>query len=147
MNNTNLIETGAKKMDKRQNKYYMLGQEYAAKYDNIRTAIWHMPDDQGWEMASDNTSSCWFSAGFFDKMPEWVETERYGEIPPNGKSKNHATGEIEKGVSTLYGIPKSRLWIYEMWYKNEKPIKIGGWNFGHTGSDGETLLIDCVKIG
>ena len=82
---------------------------------------------------------------------------RFGEIPANGKSKNHFTDEYEKGVS-----------VYEALERDEKisillpsltgsacvslsgvldrPMYIVDGELCGTGSDGEPLLKNCKIV-
>jgi len=136
-------------LTKRQQKWFDAGRAHAEKYSNDIFEIQHcMCSDCETLALTDNRSSYrWFMAGVANDMPEYIETTRFGAIPEIGVSRNHASGDFEKGVSTLKGVEGRRA-VYEMWYdmNEETEIKIGGWYFGHRGADGEYLLDDCVVV-
>jgi hypothetical protein len=88
----------------------------------------------------------WFNAGWKGIEPEWTEGERYGIIPECGRSYNHATGTPERGVSVLTKGNARLHHVYAAWYDAEDKIKIGGWWLGDLGSDGERVLVDCIKL-
>ena len=106
-----------------------------------RAMPFHRPDKWEWIVQS----------GFAGRRPEFVRAIRYGEIPKSGRSTNHATGELEKGVSAVKIIRKpedfNKKSIYDAtlgWQDISKSI-IEGWYIGSYGSDGEPLLIDPQK--
>ena len=79
---------------------------------------------------------------------------RFGDLPPEGKSRNHATGEYEAGVSVYRGkLYPDGSWVVDI------SINQGAWCLfssrpvylvtGHEvgiGSDGEPVLADCKII-
>lgn len=106
-----------------------------------RAMPFHRPDKWEWIVQS----------GFAGRRPEFVRAIRYGEIPKSGRSTNHATGELEKGVSAVKILRKpedfNKKSIYDAtlgWQDISKSI-IEGWYIGSYGSDGEPLLIDPQK--
>lgn len=79
---------------------------------------------------------------------------RFGGLPPRGRSKNHATGRLERGVSCVeawrspetgklrlvpYGAP-SFLWV------QNRPAYIVSGEYVGEGSDGEPLLRKCKIV-
>lgn len=91
---------------------------------------------------------------------------RFGDFPPSGKSKNWATGEMERGISAYpvkwnvaknkWEIDESQLEEFEALHSltydvasgNGRPIYlVYGQETNHLGSDGEPLLnVNNVKI-
>lgn len=95
------------------------------------------------------SDALWFRAGFSGRKPEYVQAVRYGAIPENGQSINHADNSYEDGVSCVKIIrnddDKNVKSIYDvtLGLQDIKKIIISGWWLGGTGSDGEPLLVDA----
>lgn len=135
-------------MNKRQQKWYDLGVEYAKECSSEKDAFWMMDNDLLQEMtdSGDYSNGLFFHAGFVGREPEWRIGFRYGEIPEAGRSVNHAENRWESGVSCIC-LDDDHDSIYDvtLGYQGIEKIKIEGWYIGGSGSDGEPLLIDCVK--
>ena len=134
-------------LNSRQQKYYELGKEYAEKYNHIKDAY----NCMDFELLSDICEGCYsngllFDAGFIGREPEWREAYRYGEIPTEGRSVNHADNKWENGVSVIGFEDKETIYDVTLGYQGIDKIKIAGWYLGGSGSDGEPLLVDCVKL-
>lgn len=139
------------KMTERQKELYKRGQRCAEEYNDINTAYRFMD----FEALEDTMSSKYvrfFEAGFYGEAPEYVEAIRYGEVPENGFSKNHADNSFEKGVSCVKIIRKESDRDYKSIYditlggQGIEKITVSGWYFGDCGSDGEPLLIGAKRI-
>lgn len=99
----------------------------------------------------DDPDNVFFEAGFYGFEPQWRQGYRYGEIPESGYSVNWGTGEREKGVSCVCligGKNENAKSIYDTIYglQDTKKILIEGWYLGNSGSDGEPLLHNAVKL-
>ncbi|MDL2257599.1 hypothetical protein LJC42_00370 [Eubacteriales bacterium OttesenSCG-928-K08] len=136
------------KLTARQQKWFNLGIEMAKECSSIDEAFYYMDNELANEMNYGTYSNGkFFVAGFKGHTPEWREAYRYGEIPESGRSINYAENKWESGVSVIkldMDVPS----IYDVtlgWQGIEK-IKVAGWYFGDSGSDGEALLVDAVKV-
>ena len=81
---------------------------------------------------------------------------RYGKLPRGGKSRNHATGEFESGVSVFRGevlpsgearaLPDNNVLAASMVSLRDRDLYVvSGVEIG-TGSDGEPVLKNCKII-
>ena len=131
-------------------RLYELGQKLASEYEFIRSAYNSMNLDE-LEEINEGCNNIYFEAGFNGREPETRRAIRFGEIPKNGKSKNHASGQYENGVSCVGLLQEDEediKSIYDVtlgWQEIKKYI-IEGTYFGGHGSDGEPLLINCKVI-
>ncbi len=81
---------------------------------------------------------------------------RYGKLPKGGKSRNYATGELERGVSVFRGevlpsgearaLPGNNVLAASMVLLRDRDLYVvSGVEIG-TGSDGEPVLKNCKII-
>jgi hypothetical protein len=134
----------------RQRKWYNLGAEMAKEYADERQACYAMDDDILEDLAIGTWSNgAWFHAGFVGIEPEYVEAVRFGAIPEDGRSINHAERKYEDGVSCVKIIrseaDRNAKSIYDvtLGYQGIEKNIISGWYLGGSGSDGEPLLVDA----
>lgn len=137
-------------LNNRQKKWFNLGTEMAKEFDNERCALNAMDENTLEDLALGTWSNeVWFHAGFIGREPEYVQAVRFGSIPEGGRSKNHAEGSFEKGISCVKIIrtdaDKDVKSIYDvtLGYQGIDKIVISGWYLGGSGSDGEPLLVDA----
>lgn len=140
-------------LNNRQRKWYDLGVEMAKEFDSEEAAGYALDSETLEELALGNWSNnVWFHAGFIGREPEYVQAVRFGTVPSSGRSKNHAEGNFEKGVSCIKIIrteaDKDTKSIYDvtLGYQGVEKVIIGGWYLGGSGSDGEPLLVDAAKL-
>lgn len=136
----------------RQRKWYDLGVEMAKEYADERQAYYAMDDDALEDLAVGTWSNnAWFRAGFIGRYPEYVQAVRFGAIPSEGQSINHADGTAEDGVSCIKIVRSSgdedTKSIYDVTLGHQGVEKniISGWYLGGSGSDGEPLLVDAKQ--
>ena len=139
-------------MNKKQKLLYELGKSMADKNESeINAFYW----DNDYEdlFANYEWADAFFKAGLKNRKPEWVEAIRYGEVPASGRSMNHASNMPENGVSCVKIIRNKKDENYQSIYdftqgaiQGMKKIIVAGWYVGGSGSDGEPLLIEAVKI-
>lgn len=92
-----------------------------------------------------------------DQQQKWAVAKpcyvRYGKLPKGGRSRNHADGLLESGVSVFHGerlpngearpLPKTNQCFASMVSIMDRPLYIvTGREIGH-GSDGEPILANC----
>ena len=87
-----------------------------------------------------------FWAGFLGLQlaDEPVRCTRYGKLPPDGRSRNGATGEMEPGVSVISaGDDSSSTANFTVAFISDRPMYTfrGLVVEGRRGSDGEPLVI------
>lgn len=82
---------------------------------------------------------------------------RYGDLPPDGKSKNYADGTQERGVSVLKGrclptgeakplIETNQQYGSYLTSLMDRPLYIVSGEEAGMGSDGEPILINAKKV-
>lgn len=137
-------------LNNRQKKWFNLGTEMAKEFDNEICALNAMDENTLEDLALGTWSNeVWFHAGFIGREPEYVQAVRFGSIPAGGRSKNHAEGSFENGISCVKIIrtdaDKDVKSIYDvtLGYQGIDKIVISGWYLGGSGSDGEPLLVDA----
>ena len=125
-------------------KWYTLGTQYT-DYDTTRAAINAAIDDS-------HDIDCWEKAAAFragkNGFPFEIKTwKRYGNIPVGSdgyaeRSRNHADGDPEYGVSTFdsdwYNSPTGQWAMSNM--GGRKLVKFTGIQVGY-GSDGEPVVL------
>ena len=134
-------------MNLKQQAAYELGREYIEQDINY---FWYNATEQEESLALNYTE--FFEAGHYDFTPRYVTAVRYGEIPASGYSKNHATGETEKGVSVVKIVESAdentdSIYDITLGQQGFSKIVVAGWYCGDRGADGEALLVSAVKIG
>lgn len=148
------------------------GKKYASKDAAISAAI-----DAGYRIADEQPKSAsWAESGsvllihtetqqelekiLAKSRDKWSQATpcyvRYGDLPENGRSTNHADGSLEDGVSVFYGetlpsgearpLPKRQEQIAGAFILRSRPLYIVEGEEIGTGSDGEPLLKDCKII-
>ena len=135
-----------KELKKCWKKSWEMGAELATQYDNEIDAFASLPiSDQAYIVADFDGCEQFFHAGFVGREPEWVEAERFGEIPESGFSMNWAEMKSEPGVSVVKIIRQDADetyadgTVYAM--LGREKIRVAGWWLGLCGSDG--VLIVC----
>jgi len=78
---------------------------------------------------------------------------RFGDLPAGGRSRNHADGTMERGVSCFRGkllpsgeakpLPQSNVQVVSMLSLRDRPMYIVAGTHMGDGSDGEPVLADC----
>lgn len=134
-------------MNLKQQQAYELGKEYEGTDVNY---FWYNATEQECDLANDCNE--FFEAGRYGFAPRYVTAVRYGEIPASGYSKNHATGETEKGVSVIKIVESAEETVESIYditlgQQGFEKIVVSGWYCGDRGADGEALLVNAVKIG
>jgi len=79
---------------------------------------------------------------------------RFGDLPPGGKSYNHATGDYEDGVSVYRGkLYHDGSWAVDIGINqgawclfSDRPVYLVSGREVGIGSDGEPVLADCAII-
>lgn len=87
--------------------------------------------------------------GFADDELEVIYGYRYGEIPACGRSRNHATGDMEWGVSlmdTLEGWGCTNMMRMDAIALDDRGIVWIRGYFAGCGSDGEPLVFAAQKM-
>lgn len=140
-----------KQLKKCWKKSWKLGAEYATQYASEREAVEAMPMNVSDYIFGDNDGCAqFFHAGFIGREPEWVEAERFGDIPESGFSINWAENKQEPGVSVVKIIRNGQDKSYadETLYgmMGREKIRVAGWWLGLTGSDGEATLLGCERV-
>lgn len=137
-------------LNNRQKKWYNLGVEMAKKFNSEECACREMDGNTLEELALGTWSNeVWFHVGFIGRAPEYVQAVRFGKIPEGGRSRNHAEGKLEMGVSCVKIVrtdadrDAKSLYDVTLGYQGVEKTVISGWYLGGSGSDGEPLLIDC----
>lgn len=140
-----------KQLKKCWKRSWELGAEYAVKCESEEEAIWRMPADvEAYIFADHDGCYQFFHAGFVGREPEWVEADRFGDIPESGFSFNWAENKWEPGVSVVTIIRNTRdeayadNTLYSM--LGREKIRVAGWWLGLTGSDGEPTLLGCERV-
>lgn len=87
-----------------------------------------------------------FHSGWIGREPEYRTGYRYGDIPESGYSMNWAEGTREEGVSLISFEDSKSIYDVTLGYQGFKKIKVGGLYIGGSGSDGEPLLLNAVKL-
>lgn len=133
-------------MNKLQREAYELGREYIGQDINC---FWYNASEREEQLALQYNE--FFEAGRYDFEPRYVKAVRYGEIPESGYSKNHATGETEKGVSVIKIVESTdekveSIYDITLGAQGFQKILVAGWYCGDRGSDGEALLINVIKL-
>lgn len=137
---------------KRQKYAFDLGKHFSEKYGTEQTDYeWNLffenePDIAEKAAFFNSEEQRFFNAGVRGDDPEYKLAIRFGDIPNSGKSKNWATGELERGVSVVDFLNEKTQngnTVYDVIYgiQGTDKIIVGGWDFGIFGSDGEPLLI------
>lgn len=137
---------------KRQKYAFDLGKHFSEKYGTEQTDYeWNLffenePDIAEKAAFFNSEEERFFNAGVRGDDPEYKLAIRFGDIPNSGKSKNWATGELERGVSVVDFLNEKTQngnTVYDVIYgiQGTDKIIVGGWDFGIFGSDGEPLLI------
>ena len=111
-------------------------------------------DMEHWSEESAFVREQFYKAGFYGDEPRYVEAIRFGRIPENGRSMNHAEGKYEQGVSVVAiledGAKETDQSIYDVikgaFGFGSKKYVIAGWFLGRRGSDGEPLLVGAKLI-
>lgn len=139
-------------LTERQQKYYDLGKKASTEYETEKDAQMSMDMETLESLCTGYYSNLvWFHAGFVGREPEYVHAIRYGAIPADGYSINHADGTAEKGVSCVKIVRNADDNDYQSVYDVTQgwqgigKIVVAGWYVGGSGSDGEPLLIDAVE--
>ena len=139
-----------KELKKCWKKSWELGAKYAAMYDSEREAVEAMPFSETEYIFADRDGCAqFFHAGFVGREPEWVEAERFGDIPECGFSINWAENQWEPGVSVVKIIRTeddahyAGDTLYNM--MGREKIRVAGWWLGLCGSDGEPTLLGCER--
>lgn len=124
----------------------------------VLSAAWNKDSQLVYEWTSVGPSSpaeiAFFYAGLYGaNRPELAVGRRRGEIPKSGRSKNHATGEYEKGVSAI-NLVNTENQFETRWYDATLADKNDNLILGYVpdtekiyGSDGEPMFVNAVKIG
>ncbi len=126
------------------------GKKYGDSEAGYRKFMTENPDMME-RMINSSIYERWYLAGTRNEMPEYKLAIRYGDIPEGNRSRNWATNELERGVSTVSLLSQETQkgqTIYDMIYGMQGTQKyiIGGWDFGIRGSDGEKLLVGAKRI-
>lgn len=134
----------------RQKQMFEAGKKYGDSDSGFNQFFDEDPDLAEYYVYNSNLQR-WYYAGARDEMPEYRLAIRYGDIPEEGRSRNWATGELERGVSAvdfLTDKTQGKQTIYDAIYGIQDTTKniIGGWDFGIFGSDGEPLLVGAKNI-
>jgi 8-oxo-dGTP pyrophosphatase MutT (NUDIX family) len=137
---------------KRVDDAYAAGQKAGEKYNNLNEYFGaasageeNLPDYYNDET---NLESNAFESGLkgLDK-PKYVTAIRIGKIPERGQSTNFAEQKMEPGVSVLHleGEAEKHKGTFEMFNPGKK-IRVAGWLYHKTGSDGEPLLVRAREL-
>lgn len=134
----------------RQKQMFEAGKKYGDSDSGFNQFYDEDPDLAEYYVYNSNLQR-WYYAGARDEMPEYRLAIRYGDIPEGGRSRNWATGELERGVSAvdfLTDKTQGKQTIYDAIYGIQDATKniIGGWDFGIFGSDGEPLLVGAKNV-
>ena len=134
----------------RQKQMFEAGKRYGDSDSGFNQFFAEDPDLGEYYVYNSNLQR-WYYAGARDEMPEYRLAIRYGDIPEEGRSRNWATGELERGVSAvdfLTDKTQGKQTIYDAIYGIQDATKniIGGWDFGIFGSDGEPLLVGATNV-
>lgn len=136
----------------RQTRWYNMGADDAKQFASEDEALRSMDPETLSDMVTGKWSDeTWYHAGFTGRTPEYVSAVRFGAIPADGRSINHADGTAENGVSCVKIIRNaedastSSIYDVTLGMQGIKKVTVSGWYLGGTGSDGEPLLIDAVE--
>lgn len=140
-----------------QKHLYQLGEKARILINNdnvsLKVAVRILAEEYAWNIEEIQYSKdrFFFEAGYDNFEPQWRKAARYGEIPKNGYSINHATGEVEKGVSCIKLLTDNEtdcksIYDITLGLQGIEKILIEGWYLGNSGSDGEPLLLNAIKI-
>ena len=140
-------------MTKNQNRLYELGRSMADKSAAEVNEFFNQDTEYADLFLYYQWADTFYHAGLINRKPEWVKAIRYGEIPENGRSMNHASNMPENGVSCVKIIRNDEDLNYQSIYdftqgavQKIKKIMVEGWYIGGSGSDGEPLLIEAIKV-
>ena len=140
-------------MTQRQRQLYELGCMYNRRGFGIPAAADDMLCNDS-ALFDDVFNSMWyafFEAGVYGTEPEYVQAVRYGAVPASGRSRNHATGENENGVSVIRilrhaeDFDKPSIYDILLGLQGIEKITVEGWYLGDRGADGEPLLRECKR--
>ena len=129
---------------------YDIGKEYKKEYDDLEYALRAFLDDYD----ADSIDAEFFVLGFNGKeKPVPAEGWRYGEFTDYGDSKNHASGNLESGISLMAvyvkGILKDKASTASELFmpKTKKKFYVKGyWTPDIWGSDGEPLMLVATHM-
>jgi len=143
------------KMTTRQNKYYKKGQELAQQYETefegFRGLVRKLVEENEFDLLDSlesgfPTNDLWLWAGYRGYEPEYKTAQRFGRLPENGRSRNHADNTLENGVSVIGFGSESSLYDVILGWQGIEKVNVSGWYLGQRGSDGEPLLVDCKEV-